>query len=94
MLVAQIDLEPGEYLVWENSPSVRMLGQLSGTSLASRRRPRHARLCGRGHDSTYVSIKPESGENNETVALLTAGKTSLRRKARLYFFNPSRWRFT
>ena len=43
---------------------------------------------GDGHDSTYVSIKPESGDNNETVTLLTAGKRSQRGNARLYFFNP------
>jgi hypothetical protein len=88
VLIGQLDLEPGEYLVW---------GKFSVGANASSSYPGppwpygggHALLAyADGHDSTYVSIEPESGSNNETVALQTAGKTNLRRKARLYFFNP------
>lgn len=88
ILVGQLDLEPGEYLVW---------GKLSAGVNASSAYPGpawphgggHALLAyGDGHDGAYVSIKPESGDNNDTVTLLTASKHNLPRKARLYFINP------
>jgi hypothetical protein len=88
VLIGQLDLDPGEYLVW---------GKFSVGANASSSYPGpplpygggHALLAyADGHDSTYVSIQPESGANNETVALQTAGKTNLGRTARLYFFNP------
>ena len=88
VLVGQLDLEPGEYLVW---------GKISAGVNASSGYPPpalpyaggHALLAyADAHDSTYVSIQPESGANNETVTLLTAGKTASHRSARLYFANP------
>ena len=86
--VGLIDLDPGEYLVWAKL-SVGVNASSSYPGPAWPYGGGHALLVyGDGHDGTYVSIKPDSGENNETVALLTAGKSNLRRKARLYFFNP------
>ena len=88
VLIGQIDLEPGEYLVWGKF----FVGANASSSYPGPAWPHgggHALLAyADGHDSTYVLIKPESGENNETVALLTAGKTNLHRKARLYSINP------
>ena len=88
VLVGQIDLEPGEYLVWGKFS----VGANASSSYPGPAWPHgggHALLAyADGHDSAYVSIKPESGDNNETVTLLTAGKTNLHRKARLYFINP------
>lgn len=88
ILVGQLDLEPGEYLAWGKF-SVGVNADSSYPGPAWPHGGGHALLAyGDGHDSAYVSIKPESGSNNETVTLLTAGKSSLRRSLRLYFLNP------
>lgn len=40
---------------------------------------------GGSHDMAFVSAKPESGENNDNLALSVAAKTSGNRKVRLYY---------
>ncbi len=88
ILVGQLDLEPGEYLVWAKL-SVGVNASSGYPGPAWPHGGGHALLAyGDGHDGAYVSIKPESGDNNDTVALLTAGKRNLPRKARLFFINP------
>src|SRR5690242_7299053 len=88
VLVGQIDLDPGEYLVWgKMSVGVNASSSYPGPTLPYG--GGHALLAyADAHDSSYVSIQPESGANNETVTLLTAGKSASHRSARLYFANP------
>ena len=84
-LLGQIELEPGEYLVWAKFS----IGASAGSTPAWPHAGGHGVLAyGDHYDGSYVSVKPESGSNNETVALLTAGKASATRRARLYFANP------
>src|SRR3954466_8921438 len=40
------------------------------------------------HDGTYVAIKPDSGENQETASLMLAADTEGPGRARLWFANP------
>ena len=40
------------------------------------------------HDETYVAIKPESGENQETASLMLAADTEGPNRVRLQFLNP------
>lgn len=40
------------------------------------------------HDDTYIAIKPESGDNQETAALMLAADTEGPNRVRLWFSNP------
>ena len=88
ILVGHLELNPGDYLIW---------GKMCvGTNANSGYPPPGwphgggaATLAyADGSDQAYVSIKPDSGENNDTVSLILAAQSDRSRKARLYFINP------
>jgi hypothetical protein len=85
-LVGEIpDLEPGSYLVWAKADI--------GTNVASGYPPPPwpfgagalTLSFGGTTDVSYVGVVPESGHNNENVALMVAARTDERKSARLYF---------
>jgi len=79
------DLEPGNYLVFAKADV--------GTNVAGGYPPPPwpdgggalTLAFGGVADISYVGVLPESGQNNENVALMIAAKTDSRDSARLYF---------
>ena len=87
-IVGELDLQPGAYAVW---------GTLSvGVSALWGYPPPPYPFGGGaatlvyadGDDQAFVGVKPEDGENNETVTLMTCARSDAAAPARLYFLNP------
>ena len=86
-LVGEVELPPGNYVVFAKAD----LGVNVDSGYPPPAWPYASgmlalTLDGK-NDEAYIGVKPESSENNESVALMIAAKTSTTRHARLYFIS-------
>jgi hypothetical protein len=87
-LIGELQLDPGSYVVFAKADIA--------TNVASGYPPPPwphgggavSLTLGGSNDTAYAAVKPESGDNIETVALMVAAEIGRSRRARLYILNP------